>query len=175
MDGTLVDTNRANFLAYNKAFKSVTQSKTDLEYNPDKRLNRSALKTYVPYLTEHDYERIILEKEIYYDDFLNEMTLITENINILNKYSNTNRTFLVTNCRKDRALKTLIFFGIKDKFKRIFFREFGDKDEKVNKFKNAISILGVTPNTIILFENEENEIKDALDAGIQFINPKLSS
>ncbi len=175
MDGTLVDTNRANFLAYNKAVKSVTNSKTDLIYNPHKRFNRSDIKTSVPSLTEPDYERIIQEKEIYYDDFLNEMTLIVENVNILKKYSQTNKTFLVTNGRKDRALTTLNYFGLTDKFNRIFFREFGDKDEKVNKFQNAISILGVSPNTIIAFENEEDEIKDALDAGIHIINPKLPS
>lgn len=173
MDGTLVDTNLANFLSYKKAIHSVTKTDNDLSYNPDKRFNRSNLKNAVPNLTDSEHERIIQEKEKYYDDFLHETTLITENADILFKYSKTNKTVLVTNCRKDRAFKTLKHFGLTDKFSNIFCREFGDNDKKINKFKNAISILGVPPNIIVAFENEEVEIADAIQAGIEFINPVI--
>jgi beta-phosphoglucomutase-like phosphatase (HAD superfamily) len=40
----------------------------------------------------------------------------------------------------------------------------------VNKFQNAISVLGISPKSVIVFENEEAEIMDALNAGIQVIN-----
>lgn len=173
MDGTLVDTNKANYLAYNKAVQSVMHSQSDLIYDPDKRVNRSILKSSIPYLTEVDYQRIIIEKEKYYSDFLNEMKLIDENINILNKYSETHKTFLVTNCRKDRAMSTLSYFGLASRFTEIYFREFGAEGEKINKYKNAISILGVSPKRIIVFENEESEIIAAKDAGIEIINPKI--
>jgi len=171
MDGTLVDTNLANFLSYKKAILSVTKSNHDLTYNSDKRFNRSSLKTAVPNLTEKEYERIIQEKEEYYNDFLNETKLNVETAEILFKYSKTNKTVLVTNCRKDRAMKTLIHFGLDDKFSNIFYREFGDNGQKINKFQNAILKLGVPPNLIIAFENEESEIADAHKAGITIINP----
>lgn len=166
MDGTLVDTNLANFLSYKKAIHSVTKSDNDLTYNPDKRFNRSNLKKAVPNLTENEYDRIIQEKGKYYKDFLHETTLITEIADILFKYSETNKTILVTNCRKDRALTTLNYFGLIDKFSRIFCREFNDNDKKLNKFQNAISTLGVPPNIVVAFENEETEILDALQVGI---------
>jgi len=67
MDGTLVDTNLANFLSYKKAIISVTKSNYDLTYNSDKRFNRSCLKDTVPNLTEKEYEIIIKEKEKYYN------------------------------------------------------------------------------------------------------------
>lgn len=171
MDGTLVDTNLANFLSYKKAIHSVTKTDNDLSYNPNKRFNRSNLKNAVPNLTDSEHERIIQEKEKYYDDFLQETILITENADILFKYSKTNKTVLVTNCRKDRAFKTLNHFGLTDKFSNIFCREFGDNDQKINKFQNAISKLGVPPNFVIAFENEESEIADAQKAGITIINP----
>lgn len=171
MDGTLVDTNLANFLSYKKAILSVTKSNHDLTYNSDKRFNRSSLKNAVPNLTENEYERIIQEKEEYYNDFLNETKLNVETVEILFKYSKTNKTVLVTNCRKDRAMTTLKHFGLDDKFSYIFYREFGDNGEKVNKFQNAILKLGVPPNFIIAFENEESEIADAHKAGITIINP----
>jgi len=171
MDGTLVDTNLANFLSYKKAIISVTKSNYDLTYNSDKRFNRSCLKDAVPNLTEKEYERIIKEKEKYYNEFLHEIKLNTEIADILFRYSKTNKTVLVTNCRKDRAITTLKYFGLDDKFSYIFCREFDDNGKKINKFQKAILKLGITPNLIIAFENEESEIADAREAGITIINP----
>jgi len=171
MDGTLVDTNLANFLSYKKAIISVTKSNYDLTYNSDKRFNRSCLKDAVPNLTEKEYERIIKEKEKYYNEFLHEIKLNTEIADILFRYSKTNKTVLVTNCRKDRATTTLKHCGLYEKFSYIFCREFDDNGKKINKFQKAILKLGITPNLIIAFENEESEIADAREAGITIINP----
>jgi len=169
MDGTLVDTNLANFLSYKKAIISVTKLNHNLTYNSDKRFNRSSLKKAVPNLTENKHESIIQEKEKYYNDFLNETKLNLEIAEILLKYSKTNKTVLVTNCRKDRAMTTLKHFELEDKFSNIFYREFGDNGEIINKFQNAILKLGVPPNFVIAFENEDKEIEDAKKAGIQKI------
>lgn len=171
MDGTLVDTNLANFLSYKKAILFVTKSDYDLTYNSNRRFNRSILKNALPNLTETEYERIIQKKEEYYNYFLHEIKLNTKNKNILFKYSKTNKTVLVTNCRRDRALATLRHFGLEDKFNDIFYREFGDNEKKINKFENAILKLGVPPNFVIAFENEDSEIADAQKAGISIINP----
>lgn len=171
MDGTLIDTDLANFLSYKKAIASVTKSDNNLTYNPDKRFNRSNLKNAVPNLTESEYEKIIQEKEEYYNDFIHETKLKTEIADILIKYSKTNKTILVTNCRKDRAMTTLKHFELEDKFSDVFCREFNANDKKVNKFQNAISRLGAPPNLVIAFENEETEIADAQKAGISIINP----
>ena len=169
MDGTLIDTDLANFLSYKKAINSVIKSDHNLTYNPDKRFSRSNLNNAVPNLTESEYERIIQKKEEYYNDFIHETKLNTEIANILFKYSKTNKTVLVTNCRKDRAMTTLKYFGLDDKFSNIFCREFDDNGNKINKFQNAILKLGVPPNFVIAFENEESEIADAQKAGIQKI------
>lgn len=166
MDGTLVDTNLANFLSYKKAIVSVTKSDHNLSYNPDKRFNRSNLIKAVPNLDKFEYERIIQEKEKYYDDFLHETKLKTEVADILFKYSKSHKTVLVTNCRQERAMTVLKHFGLTDKFSDIFYRQFADNEEKINKFQNAILKLGVPPNSIILFENEISEINDAKIAGI---------
>lgn len=165
MDGTLVDTNLANFSAYKKALDSVLQTDTNLVYNPEIRFNRSVLRANFPHLTNKELEKVIQVKESLYDEFLNVTTLIDENVEVLLKYSKSNQTYLVTNCRKDRALKTLNHFGLIDNFTNVFYRMFDD-NKKVNKFENALSILGVPPNIVIAFENEETEKLDAIQAGI---------
>lgn len=170
MDGTLVDTNLANFLAYKKALDSVLQTDTQLIYNPKHRFNRGVLKTNFPDLTDIEIGKVIQVKESLYDEFLNVTTLIDENVEVLLKYSKTNQTYLVTNSRKDRALKTLNHFGLTEKFTNVFYRVFDDNNRKINKFENALSILGVPPNIVIAFENEKTEIINAKNAGITIIN-----
>lgn len=173
MDGTLVDTNFANFLSYQKAIADVTKTDYNLTYDADKRFTRSNLKIAVPNLTESQYEIIVREKEKCYKDFMHEVKPKTDMIDILEKYSRTNNTVLVTNCREGRALTTLSYFGLTNKFKSAFFRQFAENDKKTNKFKNAIVHLELQPNLIIAFENEDSEIADAKEAGIEIINPKI--
>lgn len=170
MDGTLVDTNVANFLSYKKAIQFVTKSECILNYDPDKRFNRSNLNIALPHMNETEYEMIVQHKEEYYQDFLNETKVNQEIADILFKYSKTNRTVLVTNCREERAMQTLNFHGLTDKFNNLVFRQFSDNG-KINKFQYAILSLGIPPQLVIAFENEECEISDAIEAGIQYINP----
>lgn len=171
MDGTLINTDYANFLAYKKAIHSVTNNGLELSFNPQNRFNRSYLKAVFPNLTQIDYEDIIQKKEDYYKDYLSEAKLNEKIAKVLFRYSKTNETFLVTNCRKDRALMTLNYFGLTDKFDDIFYRHITDNTGKVNKFKNAILKLGVPPNLVVVFEHEEIEIAYAKEAGIEIINP----
>ena len=174
MDGTLVNTNLANFSAYKKAVDSVLQTDTKLVYNPKIRFNRSVLRSSFPHFTDKELEKVIQVKESLYDEFLHVTTLIDENVEVLFKYSKSNQTYLVTNCRKDRAIITLNHFGLINKFTNVFYRIFDDNNKKVNKFENALSILGVPPNIVIAFENEEIEVTDAKSAGITIINPIIA-
>ena len=173
MDGTLVDTDYSNFLSYKKAIELVKRTNFHINYNPTQRLNRSLLKSIIPNLTEKELAMIISEKEKCYNDFLSETQINNEIAEILDRYCKTNNTVLVTNCREDRALATLNYHGLIDKFNNLFFRQFGKDNRKINKFQDAISKMGIPPNFVITFENEETEIADAVAAGISIenINP----
>ncbi|MCB0451084.1 MAG: HAD hydrolase-like protein, partial [Confluentibacter sp.] len=174
MDGTLIDTDFANFLSYKKAIESVINLDKEIQYNTNERFNRTTLKAIAPNLTDKEYQKIIQRKEENYKEHLPHTKLNKQMADILTKYSKTNKTILVTNCREERAMMTLNYHKITDKFNSIFCREFDQNEQKVNKFKNAISRLGVPPNLVIAFENEEKEISDAKDAEIEIINPKIA-
>jgi len=171
LDGTLVNTDVANYLSYKAAFLAVMGK--DISYNSKERFNRNQLEALFPSLAKSDYDRIIIEKEKFYIDYLSETTIIKDNVEILLKYSSTHKTVLVSNCRKDRALATLSYHGLADKFTELFYRDAILYTKKINKYQNAINILGVSPKDIITFENEVSEITDAIDAGIKIINPKI--
>lgn len=173
MDGTLVDTNLANFLSYRNAILDIMKSNYNLTYIPDKRFNRSALASTIPDLTTEEYDSIVRKKEEYYFNFIHTTTLIKETADVLFRYAKTNKIFLVTNSKTKRTTTTLDHFGITDKFSNIFCKDTNIL-HKTNKYKNAISILGIKPPSVIVFEDEEVEICRAIQAGIRIINPKLS-
>jgi len=165
MDGTLVHTNLANFKSYKKAIKKVTQFEIDLTLVPNRRFNRTVLRKVLPNLNETEYEKIIQEKEHCFKEFLHETKLNKKITEILFEYCKTNRTVLVTNCRKDRALTILDHYGLINSFDDIFYRYNGD-NKNVNKYKKAIAKLNISPDSIIVFENEIPEKNDAIKAGI---------
>lgn len=170
MDGTLVDTNLANFLAYKKALLSVTNSDFNLQFERGKRFNRRILRNTVQDLDESVFQRIIAKKEAYYKDFLFATRLNRVLLEVILKYQGTHSIVLVTNCGMERTLTTLNHFKLTEKFSMIFWRN-SDAEEKWNKFSQAITALNVAPNSIIAFEDEEAEIINARNAGIQIINP----
>lgn len=166
LDGTLVDTDHANALSYRKAINSVTKLEPVIMNNLDERFSRSTLKKYIPHLSEDECNKIIQEKEEYYNDFLACTKLNTEIANFLFKYSKTNKAVLVTNSRKDRALMTLNYHGLTDMFSNLFFRKPRSNHKKINKFQHAIQALDVPPAQVIVFENELCEVEYAISAGV---------
>tara|TARA_R110002050_G_scaffold263772_1_gene404408 strand:- start:4797 stop:5462 length:666 start_codon:yes stop_codon:yes gene_type:complete len=170
MDGTLVETDFANFLSYKNAIQSFIKLEKEIEFNPNERFNRASLKNAVPNLTETEYEKIIQQKEENYKEHLSETKLNKSVLDVLLKYSKTNKTVLVTNCREDRALMTLNYHNLTDKFSNLFFKTISDNGQRINKYKKAISSLSLSAQTVIVFENEKPEIEDAIHAGISIDN-----
>ncbi len=166
MDGTLVDTDYANFLSYKKAIDSVVNPNCNLQYNPKNRFTRNTLEKIFPNLSKSDYTKIVNLKEKYYPQFLSETNLNKEVFDILIKYSATHKTVLVTNCCKERAIATLSYYGLEDKFDEFIFK---NKEQNLNKYQYAFSKLKITPNLVIAFEDEEQEKINASKEGIKKI------
>lgn len=170
MDGTLVDTDYANYLSFQMAFKEVVKSQAFMPFNPNERFNRTILKREYPNLSEDEVKKIIINKELCYIKNLQHTKIIPSTYDVLKKYEKTNITVLVTNCRVDRAKKTLNYHGLTNKFNYIFYRKSIDEKNYINKFENALSHTKIDANNIIVFENEKFEINDAIKAGIPIQN-----
>ena len=76
---------------------------------------------------------------------------------------------MVTSCREERAFITLEHHGLDDIFSHKFYQS-KKHNENNNKYEYAISALGILPVSVVAFENEENEINDAVLAGIFYEN-----
>ncbi len=170
MDGTLVDTDYANYLSFKMAIQSVINPIQFLPFNPNERFNRTILQREFPNLKDNEYQEIIRLKERFYSENIGQTKLLPYANEILDSFFELNTTVLVTNCREDRAIITLNQHGLTDKFKHKIFRKSIDKDRHINKFENALKILELEPQMIIAFENEQFEIDEAVKAGIPIEN-----
>ena len=112
------------------------------------------------------FEYIISIKESLYSENLSQTKLIAVVCDILNQYSQSNTTVLVTNCREERAIMTLNQHDLTNKFTHKFFRKSIDNDFHINKFENALTSLNLNPKAVIVFENDVFEIEEAINAGI---------
>jgi len=170
MDGTLVDTDFANYLSFKTAIQKVGRLDKEIKFNPDERFNCTILKREFSSLSEKDFEDIISIKESLYSENLSQTKLIAFVWDILNQYSQSNTTVLVTNCREERAIMTLNQHDLTNKFTHKFFRKSIDNDFHINKFENALTSLNLNPKAVIAFENEVFEIEEAIKAGIPIEN-----
>jgi beta-phosphoglucomutase-like phosphatase (HAD superfamily) len=166
MDGTLVDTDYANYLSFKMAIQSVINPIKFLPFNPNERFNRTILQREFPNLNDNEYQEIIRLKEMFYSENIGHTKLIPYANEILDEFFELNTTVLVTNCREDRAIMTLHYHSLTDKFKYKIYRKSINKDNHINKFENALTSLKLNPQNAIVFENEDYEIDEAIKAGI---------
>ncbi|MDR6513807.1 HAD family hydrolase [Chryseobacterium camelliae] len=165
LDGTLIDTDKANFLAYKSAIFKITNIKIDDIYK--ERINRTLIKEILIGTSDELLSEIVLAKEKIYSEYLSYTKLIAENYKLLLKHSNTNKIYLVTNCRKNRALQLLDYHNIRNYFTDFIFRDENTESKYINKFETAIRRLDLNKKDILIYENENVEIEKAIKIGIK--------
>ncbi|HIG90076.1 MAG TPA: HAD family phosphatase [Flavobacteriaceae bacterium] len=164
LDGTLIDTDYANFLSYKAAIKKIIQPRLSLIFNPRKRLTREIIRTIIPNISEENFNNIIKIKENLYSEYLYETKLKREIIDILELEESQGKEFvLVTNSRQERANMLLRYHNIANKFTHTYYRE---NMMSTNKFYRVLSDLQISGGSVIVFENNETEIKTAISTGI---------
>lgn len=164
LDGTLVNSDHANFLSYKEAIWQILRLDLNSLYDPSERFTRKMLKTIIPTLNSNDYEKIIDLKNNLYEKYLHHTTQNDFIIEMLRKYSKTNKTILLTNSHQERAIKILEYHELMDFFDYKFYKE--TKGAEINKFHYVLTYLKISPESVIIFENEEIEVDMAMLSGI---------
>jgi beta-phosphoglucomutase len=168
MDGTLVNSDIANSLAYQKAILEVIGERPLVNNLSNWRITRDSLWTIIPSLKMNDFVKIVELKESYYDQFLCELQLNNEIVNIINKYQGLKLLVLVTNSSKKRAMAILEFYDLLDKFDFLVFQNNLDSVWE-NKYSKALAIAAIDPAKVVCFDDDDTEIIKAQDAGIKAI------
>lgn len=162
LDGTLINTDYANFLSYKTAIEQILHLRLNLNFNPSKRITREVIRVFVPDISEENFKDIIKIKESLYLNYLHETKLNREIADILEKFQNKD-IVLATNSRLKRATSLLVHYGIIDKFTHKYY---GENMIRTNKFQHVLSVLHISGSSVVVFEDSESEIEAAISAGI---------
>jgi len=158
LDGTLVNTNYANYLAYYYAIKQIL--KFEISYDEKKRFTRNILNKTFPNIQASDLKRIVKLKENKYKNYLEKTKVNEELVILLQKYYKTNRIILVTKCHRERAEETLCFHKLSHYFTNKIFSQTN------NKYKEAINNLQLSVSSVVIFEDDDLEVENAIKSGI---------
>ena len=164
LDNTLVKTNKANNESYKAAIRIVTGM--DCDFKPQKRFTRSDLKNCFPILSEDYYSAIVVEKENLFGNFIDKTRLNRSLYAILKAlHDNGNKTILLTNSHKKRAMQLCKHYGLNQYFSEMYFYE----DYSHNKYDFLIE-KGYKTDSIVFFENEKRSVKEAIKCALNKSN-----
>ncbi len=157
LDGTLIATDTANSLSYQKAISNcirlnipeITERITSEYIRQCFGINDDSMNTII------EYKRGI------YPQFLSETLVNQELLIFLQQAKLICPIYLVTNGEKNRVKETLHYHKLLSFFSNIFYCK-----NVANKYQYVIDILSISPVRLIIFENEEIEIKKAGSIGI---------
>ncbi len=160
LDNTLVKTNRANNESYKDAILSVVGDDVTIKKS---RFTRNDLLTIRPNLSPVQITKIVEAKEACYSKHLAETIRneeLVKSLLLLKEFGC--ETVLATECHRKRAQAVCEYHSLTLLFRKQFFNEdLGDK----NKYQFLESI-GISLESVVLFENEQSEIRKAIQYGL---------
>lgn len=158
LDGTLIDTDHANNLAYLEACKFYAPN---LKIPPVKRITKKIIQGCC---SDKELVNLISQMKIdCYSEFVNETYLNIDLYNLLLNFQQRYSLYLVTKASKHRALTLLKHHNCLAIFDDLFYC-------KENKYLESLETLNIKANKVLIFENEAIEIQQAIDSGIIQIN-----
>ena len=168
MDGTLINTDYANFLAYQKAIsEAVGFSAAKVKFDCKHRFDRAFLRELLPSLRTEELGLIVDLKSEFYNEFLSETSVEPSVVEKFKELFDTHKLVLVTRSHFKRAQLILEFHGLHGYLEKIFSVESLVCN---NKYASALSLMGLPSSEALVFENETYERNCALNAGISINN-----
>ena len=158
LDGTLIDTNQANLLAYQAATLEVTGNALPEQALSYDRLTRNRLRKILHDLPADLFDAIVQRKEVLYPQFLHTTELNTKLYQLLQD-SQDKVLLLATNARQARAEQLLHQHHLHHLFAECYYHD----EAQPNKFKQIFA--DFRGKEIIVFENEAAQASLALAAG----------
>lgn len=156
IDDTLIKTNLANFLAYQKAIadiKNITISPNLLQKRCDKDLLNSLN------LNTQESKKIKILKDRYFYEFLSYTAVNHILYGFMRLLQKSYDVILITNAQKIR-IESLIKHHHLNTLPAIFYNKNG------NKYKNCIELFSLNATSMVIFEDSDKDIQYAKEMGI---------
>ncbi len=175
LDGTLCDTDEANFLAYKRAFKDEGFNFSKQEFNSvnGQRADKF-IPIVVPGISNQQVLAIRKRKAKYYPEYMSITKPNNQLIAFLNLIRTSHTTVLLTTAKRINAEHVIRQSQLTGCFDLMIF---GDEVEnpKPNPevYLTALKKTGLKPAEVIAFEDSSSGINAAVSAGLKVIKVEL--
>ncbi len=171
LDGTLVDTHKANYFAYNKA---INEYGFDITYEEFQKSIGHQAKTFLPWfapgLKGEDYEKIALRKAELYQDTVKESTANAYLIKHLHYLKKQHKIVLVTTAKRRNAAAVLEYHKLQDSFDYIVTADDVEQSKPSPEcYKLALKLCNCRPTEALAFEDSQPGVEAAELAGIPVV------
>lgn len=161
LDGTLIGTDAANFLAYKEAIAHCLGEGFKAQLPSTKRLTREVLRECLIAVPETMIQSIVRYKEEVYGQFLHATTVNQPMLRLL-ELAQGKEVILTSNCRRPRAELMLAYHGMNEQFTRKYFSE---SDNASHKYKRIFLDLDVDSRQVVVFDDDPVAAAAALAVG----------
>jgi HAD superfamily hydrolase (TIGR01509 family) len=176
LDGTLVDTHEANYLAYHHAVKFITSVELDEKLKLSIKSGENS-NSFLPKLLPNTHSNVIdqinIKKKELYPQFLEKSVINDYLAGFLRQMSDYYVTALVTTAKKPNALAVLRAHDLEKYFS---FMIFGDDVTSMKPDPEAYNLAlkhsSLKASEVIAFEDSEKGIQAARAANINTIHIK---
>lgn len=173
LDGTLVNTYEADFLAYRDAIKEATGLIVEREafMSTNGMEMKKKLEFLAPDVSPEQVEQIAAGKKKYYKNYLHKTIPNESLIAFLKDMAKHHVTALVTTAKQQNAEAVLSEYGMGDLFDVTVFGD-GVKNPKPHpeSYLKALELTGLSAEDVLAFEDSQTGIDSAKAAGIKTIH-----
>lgn len=172
LDGTLVNTYKADYLAYRDAIKEVMDVVID-EVSFAKTHGqemRDKLRILIPGINQEAMNRIGNAKKRHYSKYLHLTEANERLILVLAMFAEHYHMVLVTTAKKDNAVSVLKAHGLSEYFSdMVFGDEVAKSKPDPEPYLLALKKTGLRPHEVIAFEDSRSGVVSAERAGIAVV------
>lgn len=169
LDGTLFDTDKANFIAYRNAFadEGIVLESHDFDMHSQGRRADVFIPLIVPYIETATVQRIMTSKVKHYAAAMEHVKPNTVLIDFLRMSRGAHKIVLATTAKRANATRVLETAGLGEIFDfAIFGDEVNNPKPHPEVYLRALELTGLSPNEVIAFEDSQAGLEAARSAGI---------
>ena len=170
-DGTLVNTFKANFFAYQEAFSAVGKAISQEEYQKCFGFRFDDFMQAMNIEEKDVCDEICRIKANVYPNYFKHLVVNIPLLGMLKAFRlSGGLTALASTARRENLMNALDFIGAKNVFSYILAGEDvfrGKPNSEI--YEKVLSHFGIAPNEALVFEDSEVGIQAATNAGIQVI------